>query len=94
MAEDRRRHERFVIDAPVKVVTAAGEVDGRLHDISAGGGSVEFVAGATLPRLDAGDRVTLALPDGDTRTARVVRRFEGGVGVLFDVGDDGDGDAA
>lgn len=88
MAKERRSHERFVIDAPVKVTTKDGEVDGRLHDISAGGASIDFESDAAAPRLDVGDQVSLTTSDGGTRTCQVVRRFEGGVGLVFD--DDGD----
>ena len=84
MTEERRRHERFVIDAPVKVTTEQGEVDGRLHDISASGAAVEFAPDAVAPGLDIGDRVTLTPADGGARIGQVVRWFEGGVGVTFD----------
>lgn len=88
MSRERRRHERFVIDAPVTVATGDGEVEGQVHDLSANGAAVAFTSATVVLRLDVGDRVTLTPGDGKARTGQVVRRYDGGIGVVFDDPDD------
>jgi hypothetical protein len=85
MTEDdnRRAYKRRELDLGVRFISREDlETTGRVIDISEGGLAMKTDAAANI-----GDTI-VAYPEGLGRlTGRVVRRFEGGVAIQFDLSD-------
>jgi hypothetical protein len=81
---DKRRHVRIRVDKPVKVRDDAGEYDGQLADISFSGASVNGDA------LDFDDDQDLELDSEEfgRLTGNVVRDFDDGFAMAFDMDDE------
>jgi len=93
MAENRRRHERTPVNEPA-TLEAGGEVfDATLQDVSESGAGVAFSLGRPDGKLDIGSAVRMTPDGGSSQHGRVVRHYEGGLGMMFgdtnDGGDDG-----
>lgn len=83
MTEERRSHERVLINLPVKWSGFTGHYEARIEDLSLGGCFV-----TTIGRADVGEVVSLeiGLPSGEWLPLRgeVVSYEQGiGYGVLF-----------
>lgn len=81
--DNRRTYKRREIDLGVRFISREDlETTGRVIDISEGGLAMKTDAAA-----DLGDTI-VAYPEGLGRlTGKVVRRFEGGVAIQFDLSD-------
>lgn len=81
--EDRRQHERTALDLTIRFVTREDlETVGKMIDISEGG-----LAMLTETNAQIGDPV-IAYPEGLGRlTGKVVRKFDSGVAVEFELSD-------
>ena len=85
MREDRRRHERFMIETAVRVSRKdpALVLDGQVQDMSADGVRIQCDAADAVMQLALGDRVTLTAASG-TCTGRVIRRKAGELAIVYD----------
>lgn len=88
MREDRRRHERFMIETAIRVSRRdpALVIDGHIQDMSADGVRIQCDATDAVMQIAIGDRVTLAAAS-DTCTGRVVRRKAGEIAIVYDQDD-------
>ena len=81
---EQRRHVRVKVDKPVKLRNESGEHDGQLVDISYSGAAVN----AESLDLDDDNHVELESEDFGRLSGEVVRSFDDGVALAFDMDDD------
>ncbi len=83
-AQDLRRHKRVEVSKPFHGVTVDEEFDGLIEDISASGASVATNVGG--PQFSNFDFVELHIESMNKKIpAQVVRKYEGGFAVKFEV---------
>ena len=79
---NKRRHTRYTVDKPAEldIPAAAGErhVRAELHDISIGGAAIH-----TDAKLENDDVIRLGVVGMKPGLARVVRTYEGGAALKF-----------
>ncbi len=77
----RRRHERVVVNTPFRAVIEETEHKGEVVDISSGGAAL-----SAPPPVDNALFVQLHIDGHAPMNARVVRRFQEGYAVAFQLG--------
>lgn len=82
--DETRRHKRVEFPKPVQGVNDGEAFEGVIQDISAGGAAV--AVDATDQQLSNFDFIELHIQSMEKKiTAQVVRKYEGGIAVKFDV---------
>ena len=87
--EETRRHKRVKFTKPFHGTNDGAEFDGHIKDISASGAAIALDAedaNAATSQLSNYDFIELHIQSMDKKiSAQVVRKYEGGYAVKFDV---------
>ena len=89
MPDNKRRHERIPVNEPASVKSGGDSYDGTLTDVSTSGAAVEFdfSAGESRVPFDIGKNVEVDSTILESRQGRVVRRYDKGFAVNFEIED-------
>ena len=87
MPENGRRHPRTPQNELASITRGQDTYNGKINDISQSGAAIEFVLpqGECRLRFDLGDEVNVVSETLTAREGRVVRHYEGGFALNFDV---------
>jgi len=87
MSDNRRRHDRIPADEPASIEAGTKTIFGRITDISEGGAAFAFTlsGGESRIQFDLGKQVAVSSEQLQRQSGRVVRHYEGGFAINFDV---------